>query len=109
MALIVDWSDNRFNVPAPQSYTRVTDVKVFRQTTYNTPLTPDAVPTIRGTHSIQFRTETFIDKASADAGNAPIEEHGYYVPSTFEAKDIYTVCYEYLVREIARFKNATYA
>jgi hypothetical protein len=86
MALITDWSNNRFGVPAPQSYTRITEISVKRRITFATPPEPgQPSPGVLATHVVQFRTETYLNKDLALGGGSPIEEHGYtFFPITDE-------------------------
>lgn len=107
MALITDWSNNRFGVPAPQSYTRITDIAIQRRITFATPPQPgEPSPGILATHAIQFRTETFISKELALNGGAPIEEHGYTFFPSWESTDIMALCYSWLKENISQFKTA---
>jgi hypothetical protein len=110
MALITNWENTRFGIPAPQSYTRITEINMQRRIFTKTPATPDTPidqAGILSTHGIQFRTETFMTKEVALAGGEPIEFHGYTVFPTWEDTDIMAFCYNWLKTNVAQFKNAT--
>jgi hypothetical protein len=107
MALITDWSNNRFGVPAPQSYTRITEISVKRRTTFATPPEPgQPSPGVLATHVVQFRTETYLNKDLALGGGSPIEEHGYTFFPNWENTDATALCYNWLKENISQFKNA---
>lgn len=109
MALITDWSNNRFGVPAPNSYTRITEINLQRRIFTKTPAdgAPESEAGILSTHGIQFRTETFLTEELAKSGGEPIEFHGYTFFPTWEDADIMALCYKWLKANIAQFQNAT--
>ncbi len=108
MALLTDWSNNRFGVPAPDSYTRIIEISVQRRITLRTPPTPqDPSPGVLATHAIVFRTETFLTEAIAkDPNGSPIEQHGYTFFPTWEDTDVMKQCYQWLKDNIDQFKDA---
>lgn len=106
MALQSNMPENLFNVPAPEAYTVITEVKVEKRKLYSAPEVEGGEPTYVSGHLVTFRTNTYFNQAAKDAQN-PIATHGYTIPYKYESDcPSLPYLYNWLKQNIGMFANA---
>lgn len=106
MALQSNMPENLFNVPAPEAYTVITEVKVEKRKIYSAPDVEGGEPTYVSGHLVTFRTNTHFNQSAKDS-QQPIATHGYTIPYEY-ASDCPSLPYLYswLKQNIGMFANA---